>query len=399
MFSRNRNSPHKCHLSMERLEDRQMMAGNIKAEVLFGDTLVLSEASGHQGLGQAVQVSQVNGRIRVDGLVSLTGGQTKINGATRVEFALPKNLSINLGGGIDQVAVRNISLQNISISTAAPSSTTSNDNDIVVVSGVSLTRNLNISTGRGQDSAQVTFSRIGNGAADTGNLNVFTGVAQAFGESDKDGFVVHDCTIRGKTHIETGASTDVVIVQNSSLGDAATDATEIFTGAGADFVHFGPQGAQVGVPVFVAGNLDIRTLASLTSTSDADVDSVTLLDTTVRENIYVKLGAGNDQVNMENVTAFKTILLEGQGGNDTMKLVQVEAADGLFALLGSGDDVLDLTGLRASKMGITGSDGFDRLFRFDSSNIPPANVFISGIEEINGIRQNIKFTPTLSAFG
>jgi len=383
---------------MERLEDRQMMAGNIKAEILFGDSLVLTEARGSEGLAQAVQVAQVNGRIRVDGLASASGGQTLINGKSRVEFAIPKNLSINLGGGNDQVGVFNVSLQNIGISTAAPAGSTVTDNDSAFVSDVSVTGNLSISTGAGRDTINVLSSKIGNGASSTGNLTVSTGVAQAFGDMDGDNVIVNSVFVRGKTHIETGASGDSVLVEIATLGDATTDATEVFTGAGADIVNFGHAGDVDGA-VFVAGNLDIRTLASLNSTSDVDVDSVTLLDTTVHENIYVKLGAGDDAVNMENVTAFKTILLEGQSGNDTMKLVQINALDGFFATMGSGDDVLDITGLRASKMGIMGSDGFDRLFKFDSSNIPRESTFISGFEEINGIRQNIKFTPTVTAAG
>lgn len=372
---------------MEQLEDRQLMAGNVTAGMSDG-ILFLSEAAGHQGAAQAVRVSQVNGRIQIDGLMTASG-QTKINGSTRVTFALPSTLSVNLGGGNDKVDVRNVSIRNINIGTAAIPGALVSDNDQVNIDGVTLAGTLTVRTGVGQDNVNVTRSRIGNSVAGSGNVNIFTSAAEAAGETDKDLVFMFGVNVRGKTHIETGASADTVEVQKSVLGDAADDVVEVFTGAGADAVHFGPLSGDLDFGVSAAGNLDIRMMQSLTSISDADVDIVLLRDTTARENIYVKLGAGNDQLEMENVTAFQTILLEGQGGNDTMKLVDVEAANGFFASLGDGDDILDLTGLRTNRMGIVGGAGFDRLFRFASSFIPSTSLTITGIEEINGVRQGI----------
>jgi hypothetical protein len=102
---------------------------------------------------------------------------------------------------------------------------------------------------------------------------------------------------------------------------------------------------------------------------------------------------------MEDVTARQRMLLEGQGGQDTMKLVDIEAGDGFFALLGSGDDVLDLNGLRTNRLSIVGGSGFDRLFRFGISSIPPISQSITGIEEINGVRQGLTSQVTSQISG
>lgn len=395
MFSRNRPSsnsrratrkPHALphsRLGVEPLEDRRMMAGDLLAQLQFGG-LFLSERSGSTGLAQGIEVTQEGDRLIVKGRVQ-GGSLTRINGQRTFEIPLPTSLNINLGGGNDVALIRNVNLQfGLGVNTAAPANFSGSDNDYVEVSNVSVGAGMNIITGAGSDAVGVVNARVG------ADLNVFASDAKAVAASDADTVGMTRSVVRGKTHLETGVGADIVLVQSSTLGDAAADSTEIFTGAGADNVFVGSLSFEVGEGVLVTGNLDIRTLASLNSISDKDVDKVSVRDTTVRENLYAKLGSGNDQVEMENVTAFKTMLLEGQGDNDTMKLTDVEAADGFFALMGDGNDVLDITGLRARRMSVVGGSGFDQLFKFDVSNIPADSTSITGFEQINGIPQLIK---------
>lgn len=367
-----------------------MMASDVTA-IFDGGFLRLIEKNSNVGAAQAVAVTEVNGRLVVDGLVLPNGTQTKINGQPRfVAPGVTSSLSVTLGGGNDLVRVLGVHLNGgLGISMGAPAGFTGSDSDSVsVISGTTIAGGLNINTGVGADGVTVAVTSVGT------DLNVFTSAAQATAGADGDNVTVAAVNVRGKTHIETGVGLDRLLVQSATLGDSAADVTEIFTGAGADFLDIGTLSDQTSAPVLVTGNLDIRMVASLNSISDKDVDTLTIRDTTVRENLYAKMGEGSDKIAMENVTAFKTMLLEGQGGADTMKLTEVEAADGFFALMGDGDDVLDIIGLRARRMSVVGGSGFDRLFKFDVSNIPADSTSVTGFEQINGVPVLILATPT-----
>lgn len=377
-------------LGVELLEERQMMAGDLLAQVQFGG-LFLSERAGSTGLAQGIEVTQEGDRLVVRGRVQ-GGSLTRINGQRTFEIPMPTSLNLNLGGGNDVALIRNVHFQfGLGVNTGAPAGAAGTDNDYVEVSNVSVGGGMNIITGVGNDSVGVVNANIGT------DLNVFASDARALAPTDIDTVGMTGSTIRGKTHLETGVGQDIVLVQTSTLGDAPADSTEIFTGAGADNVYVGSLDFEVGKGVLVTGNLDIRTNASLTSISDKDVDKVSVRDTTVRENLYAKLGEGDDQLDMENVTAFKTMLLEGQGGNDTMKLTEVEAADGFFALMGGGDDILEITGLRGRRMSIVGGSGFDRLFKSGTDTIPADSVGITQFEQINGVPVLIKATTGTTA--
>ena len=98
-------------LNMERMEAREMMAGDVTATVT-GGTLYLTEAAGQAGRDNSVIVSQIApGNIRVAGNATTTDSSvSKINGNSKVktpaafqDFNVTGGLVVKFGGGSDLV--------------------------------------------------------------------------------------------------------------------------------------------------------------------------------------------------------------------------------------------------------------------------------------------------------
>ncbi len=380
---------------MERLEDRRMMAGDIRAELING-TLFLSE-TGTPGGNQAVQVSQLPyGRIRVEGQAAVGGGVTKINGGTAATFMLPPftraNLKANLGGGQDSITVTDAKLGSVEILTADTFGQGANDADVVRLDHVRTSGAVVINTGAGADIVRVDFSTIGDptGADD---LTITAGFAGLPGQSDVDAVFIQSSAAFGKTSVNTGASDDYVSVQFSNFGDSDADAFVIDAGAGADTIELGMPNrpSQITGPVNLSANLAI--LGDSFSNTDAESgnDIVRMQSVHSSFDIAVNLRTGNDLLEATDVSA-RFIALHGELGNDTMRLVEVDALETLFALMGDGDDLLDMAACRPHLLQIDGGVGAnDRLLTYDMTNVPTNK---TGFEVINGVRLPVKRATT-----
>jgi hypothetical protein len=386
-FSQN----HRFH--MERLENRQMMAGDFDAFFGAPGTLFIREAAGSVGGNQTVVVS-----ILPDGKVRVEGGGTpsnptgsSVNGQfAPVEFAINGflNIDMSLGGGQDQVIVfgklpgqNTPRVNNLKINTAS-SSDNANDADTVEVVGITVLGNFDVNTGAGRDLVRMDNSLVAQ------NMTIRAGTVNPAGLTDRDDVILNGVRVDRSLLITTGESNDVVTVKNVNLprGDQGGHIT-IDTGNGADAINVGsvpvvvPIGAQLANfgPVTAAGGLHIKAGTDLQN----DVDTVRILDAFFDQNIVVELGAGNDNLNMVHALAGASISLAGQKGNDTMNVTEVEAFDGFFAFLGEGDDVLNLTYVKAQRMTLDGGAGTnDRLSLGQMPYIPSQTR--TGWEFING---------------
>src|SRR5262245_41175627 len=95
-----------ARLSLETLEDRHMMAGNVTVNLSSGDLVVTGD-----GLGNDIVITQtvlngapVPGRFRIEGL-----NNTRINGqAVRIFENVTDDMVINLNGGDDRVRLASL---------------------------------------------------------------------------------------------------------------------------------------------------------------------------------------------------------------------------------------------------------------------------------------------------
>src|SRR5205814_3928113 len=149
------------------------------------------------------------------------------------------------------------------------------------------------------------------------------------GQSNMDTVNLKGVTTRSATMITTGASTDIVDIEDCTLGNDSSDFLTIQTGAGADSVAIAPPAGQSGNYQTVRGNVVIQTFDS---EIEQDDDKVRMQQLNFH-SLVVRLGAGNDTVDMLGVTSVSgigtnsTIQLEGMAGNDTFKLTDVEVVD------------------------------------------------------------------------
>jgi hypothetical protein len=283
-------------LNFDRLETRDLMAGNLSAVVSNG-ILFVKEGLAQGNTNNGVRINQVSsGKIRVTGVASFDGQPTKINGADFKEFVVPTGkLNIKLGGGNDLLFVSNANLNSMLISTGAS------------------------------------------------NL------------ADIDQVFLTNLRTRGGVFISTGGGDDSVSVQSSVIGDGVGtgDDLSIFTGKGSDVVSVGSNDAFVEVK----GRMKVTTFSSAL---EQDADAVAIRSATVGDLMALDLGGGNDGLTIQNSFASDIVALTGSGsdvvgmtevraqdqffvftdsGHDTMDMVFLSARD-LAVNGGTGFDSL-----------------------------------------------------------
>lgn len=374
------------------------MAGDVRAELING-TLFVNEI-GEPGGAQSVLVSQLtDGRIMVQGQAAAGGGVTKINGGTAAIFGQPLgplaprlNLKMNLGGGQDSVTLRDAKFGNVEILTADTFGNGANDADTVRLEHVRTSGAVNINTGAGADVVRVDFSTIGNPTGDD-DLSITTGFAGLPGESDVDAVFIQSSAVFGKTSIKTGAGADYVSVQFSNFGDTEADGFVIDAGAGADTIEMGMPNrpGQITGPVNLSANLAILGDSFDNTDAESGDDVVKMHSVHSSFDIGVNLRTGNDLLEATDISA-RFIALHGEKGNDTIRLIEADALETLFALMGDGDDLLDMVACRPHLLAIDGGVGAnDRLLTYDMTNVPTNK---SGFEVINGVRLPVKRATT-----
>jgi hypothetical protein len=335
---------------MERLEERQMMAGDIHAyisNVGYGiDTLYIEEEAGQAGRDNSVFIKQMtDNTIRVLGTANADGSFSLINGKQYQDFTItkdgsytrPMRLDVYLGRGNDTVDVRDFNrdggtffLHDVSINVRDTSGADVPDQDSVYVSYV--------------------------------NVKGYT----------NDGPV-------GRIGISTGAGDDLVSINQVSAVDPRYygSALGIGTGAGADRV-------EVYNSSF-SGNVGIGTGLA----TENDVDDLKLVNVKVwgDSTLNVELGGGNDTFSFDRITMDKVgwigkFNFDAGAGNDTGSIKNVTAYS-VKAALGDGSDTLALDYISAQEMDLQGQGGTgDKLSK---KHITVDKVFESGWETINGL--------------
>ncbi|MBW8885584.1 MAG: hypothetical protein JF612_12610, partial [Planctomycetia bacterium] len=252
-------------------------------------TLFINEGQFSTGANQAVEVAELaDHRIRVTGLVPPGGGATFINGANSVVFSHPTDIVIGTGAGDDVVNLIGTNVRNIQI-LAEGSSLSVRDSDTVSLLNVHARGVVDIRTGPLIDRVFIQNSTIGDNIGND-DLKISTGVPSAAGQSDMDTVNLKGVTTRSATMITTGASTDIVDIEDSTLGNDSNDFLTIQTGAGADSVAIAPPAGQSGNYQSVGGNVVIQTFDS---ESEQDDDKVRMQQLNFHSAL-VRLGAGND---------------------------------------------------------------------------------------------------------
>ncbi|TWU22630.1 hypothetical protein [Bythopirellula polymerisocia] len=381
MKSRKHSSSYRPSFSMERLEERQMMAGDVAAYMNNGN-LYVNEASGQAGTANAVQVSQLsNGLVRVQGTANQGGGQTLVNGLPYQDFNIPTysqqvgHLVVYLGGGNDSIIVGTGNVVNkfntISINTASSNPNDPGDADLVKLYNVSTRAGSNIYTGGGSDN--VVLDKTIFNANYGGYFSVDTG-------EGNDSVRFFGVTTKDYLNIYTKGGNDYIDVSSSTIGDGiGIDYLNVYAGTGADSINFNTNALG---STYVRGHLNVYAYDNI---AENDADTVDMRSTYVSHHINTSLGGGNDQLRMLGVFAGTDIVLFGDAGNDTFNLTDVRAADDFFAYLGEGDDSLKMEYVGADEMILDGEGGNDSVSRWNNAYV--RDLALRNWESINGVTQ------------
>jgi hypothetical protein len=194
-------------------------------------------------------------------------------------------------------------------------------------------------------------------------------IAANLGEGD-DLVALAGADVRGSVNIRTGEGADRVVVGTDGgaaelagvlpedLAVNVRGALNIGTGAGAD---------QVAVDAATAGVLHVSTgddddVVSLGSTEALGDLSARLA---VRAAAHVNLGAGNDDLNVDQVSARGALLVRAGAGDDTVD-VNVAEAKAMVAFGDGGADAITLADLDVKHLGVHSGEGDDTVDIRDS---------------------------------
>jgi hypothetical protein len=298
-----RNRRNVRPLSLELLESRMPLAGDISVQVSGGNLII----KGDNGDNDIAIVQTAAGEFTITGN---DGEQFKVNGAAAVAgpvnvTGVTKDIKIDLKKGDDSVALTGLGVgtvlaKNVQVNTGAGA-------DVVLVSSGDLSGKLQIDT-------HASDKPTDNDDVDIVDLTVARNVSVNTGKGDDD-VLLSGGSVAGSVFIKTGHDNDEVIVENAQQ---VTGKLYINTGdgkGGGDIVRI--RGASV-----VSGNLNIHT---------GKGDDLVEIDEATGAKVTIDLGAGNDTLNIAAVSAVtvdQALISLGKGDDNVVLGV------GTLALLG-----------------------------------------------------------------
>jgi hypothetical protein len=342
------NVTHKRRRHFERLEARNMLAGNVTAELVDGDLIVTGDAA--------------DNRIRIYrnafGENKLFGDGTSVNGVDDGTFDLTDltgDVVARMGDGNDIVSFEGGFPATVLIDAG-------NGNDhINSLAGASIAAGLVIDLGSGANSVGLSgrgFGREGYSLGfRVGTSTIITGGAQ------EDGVTVEQVYVANDLVINTGAGADRINVRRSTIGqflgvDSGADSDRLFlfgTNVSTASLQTGAGTASIDLEFFYAKN-DLGILAPEGATD------ILLWRSRVDGTAYVVGGQSNDYVKVED-SRLAGLQVYTSSGSDRLD-VTGSILDRVFADLGADNDWLLMTYTAVNDQAtLLGGLGFDVLSR------------------------------------
>jgi hypothetical protein len=380
-------------LMAERLERRNLLAGDVTVSVSGGDLVITGDADDNYLAVWHDSIADewvVEGGRRVDGGVPQIGTETTVNGQLTLQTfsGVTGSLIIDLGDGNDQIEISEGTIAGdlvVGLGTG---------NNVLRLTGGNLPATI------GFELNQNTFTR---GALSIGgDLSVTSDAGDDLIEIDAD------VPVEGNVSIVTGDGDDQLVLLGSGTW-AVTGNLVLDFGAGDDRFADYTAGLDVGGDVtvtqgatglngsvlwlndaVVSGNVDVTAGAGsnlvqmhnlqavdVTINLGDDADAVDALNVSVT-NFTVDLGNGDDRDSwFEDITASAAVTINGGAGEDIIPLRNITAAsvevnggddsDGITAFdivatnvlfnTGNGNNVIGIYQITATNLTVNGGDG------------------------------------------
>jgi len=351
-----RKTTNSRRISLEMLERRSLLAGNITALVDGGSLVLTGDATAN---GVAIHQADT-GKYVVSGF-GLDGSATLINGmnSPQVFSNITADLVIDLRDGDDVLVLSNNAAQRQSLAdqlsggtagTIAASPVATNTNT-VSANQVAVPRNLQIQTGADDDGVALN---VNVGGASGGYAVVSTGAGA-------DTLLVKTSTFQRNLAFDTGDGADVVGISKTHVHDS------LFATLGIGSDKFAMSGSSArAISVNASDGADTVQILTSSSTEETAVstgggnDRLTINGLNAA-NLSVLTGAGDDYVAVSHANLTDAATIGTGDGDDQVSLDFVDADNDLVVLLGNGDDSLRVTNTTAGSASFSGSNGNDVL--------------------------------------
>lgn len=399
-------------LQLESLERRELLAGNVTAQVT-GNTLIVRG----NNADNVVAIIQV-----AEGVYAVAGLDTTVNGSSGpfVTNRPVRNITADMGKGNDllgfsndAVAAYELPLIEFGIDVEAIVGIPAEDVQAFIDASTSddefnLPGNVSIKMGDGNDGFELLGTVGGNFVANLGGgQNAFGlfgtslpqraavgGTMSIVGGSLTDVVTILETNVAGATSVVLGDGANFVTAEGAAFGSLSivtgkhedlvhiesTDirnSLSVVTGAGNDSViaHDHENGdVNVGLNEFIntgAGHDYVEVEGdiggSLTILTGDGNDGVDVFDTRIRYNLTIDTGKGNDHSDLE-------VGSSSFSGNGGVFLEDVNVGNFAYIYLGAGNDTLDILTSRARRAYLYGGAGFDSL-SVDSDSLAAIDFF------------------------
>jgi len=350
------------NLSIQALEDRNMFAGNILANMVGTELTVAGDVMNNQ-----VQIEEIApNTIQVTGLMGTT-----VNGAPMQVFAasLIEDVSVRTGDGNDLVVIRNLTLSDTPDGDLKVFM--SSGDDQVYLERIHTTQSIELDTGDHND--KVMALRVGTDGiwnTNSGNGHDRVGMRMVQAKDMKvdmldgnDKLRIQVAKAANDLQVHTGTENDTVRIEQVGVGNDI----QVITDKGTD---------RVLIRAVRAGN-DVRV-----DTGD-DADTAVLKMVHAQRDVFAGTGDGNDLLIMDRIRAQNQLGVDLHSGDDQAYImrskahdVKVEAGDGhddvymedvnaiqdLYAHLGSGNDVFRISNSTAANPSFDGGLDNDTIY-------------------------------------
>jgi len=373
----------------EFLEQREMLAGDVKAAVSAGGILTLTG----DFQDNSIVVTQVSpNRFSVQPLAF--NGATSVNGSNST-FITPvgktiTGVTINMDGGNDRVVLKNMSIlgdlkiqldggkasgqtdsltmQNVSVD-GATTVNSGNGNDSITISNCSFDvggsgTDLKISTGTGRDTVRIQGSKF------TNDLKVGTG-----GENDT--VIISGVQVGHNATVTTAGGNAQISFTHSSVGQSGKKSTDTLLldaedGANATIqvadinanfltVDTGTGKSKVTIDrVTVQKDMNFEAVGSSPGDPNSGDDSLKITNSGFGGDLIIDTGAGDDSVTLDNVSVTGGLYLFTQDGSDKVSINRLGAGLAKIDLFSENDSMLICNSIIAD-LTANGGSGTDSL--------------------------------------
>ena len=342
-----RSKQMKRRFGFESLETRRMFDGVITSTFQSGTLTLVGDVNANAVLITSTSPETVK-VIGLDTTANSIVSPTLINTVSSKTYSNVINIIVDFSGG------------GTGINTG---------NDIIYVTGLTITGGLAIKGGDGNNKLTIgDFDNSGNEIDPSnngfiGDVTIDTGVAITMGGGDNtisaDQLAVHG-PVGNNLNISAGDGTNTFSFDNTTIGHAA----KIVETGSLDLTldHFQANNLTVNTGI---GNDDVEltnsTIAFQININTGFGNDLVDLEHDSAGSLTVALGAGNDQMTVDTMTVLHDSVIGAGIDNDTVDLTNF-SSNTLNLELGTGDDTSTLTTVTITKMcTIDGNDGADSI--------------------------------------